>query len=70
MSSSTHSMDNRKGQEKRPAFVRCPADPDTLIAELMLRKWERAGQPRGQWEVYWLEAEQELTAEAVVLEPR
>jgi len=27
---------------------------------LTLRKWEIAGKPRGQWEVFWLAAEQEL----------
>jgi hypothetical protein len=61
MSSTPHSLDARKAQDNRPASPPAKGeDQETLIAELTLRKWERAGQPRGQWEVYWVEAEQEL----------
>jgi hypothetical protein len=64
MSPTNHPIDSRKDQEKRPA--RSPhfqeEDRDTLIAELTLRNWERAGRPRGQWEAFWIEAEEQLLA--------
>jgi hypothetical protein len=63
MSSTTHAMDGRKEQERKAPLPRFQGeDQDMLIAELTLRKWERAGMPRGQWEIFWIEAEQELLA--------
>jgi hypothetical protein len=54
-------MDARKAQQIRPTSPPAKGeDQETLIAELTLRKWEIAGKPRGQWEVFWLAAEQEL----------
>jgi hypothetical protein len=48
-----------EGETRRPAPAR-EWDRDTVIAELALCLWERAGQPRGQWEVFWLAAEREV----------
>jgi hypothetical protein len=59
--SSTNKLIAGKDPEERPAPPHFEGqDRDTLIAELTLRKWEKASKPRGQWEVFWLEAEQEV----------
>jgi hypothetical protein len=51
-------------EERKPPPPRFQGDQDTLIAELTLHKWERAGMPRGKWEIFWIEAEQEVLAVA------
>jgi hypothetical protein len=50
----------KKEEEPRPPAPTPPWDRDTVIAEMALSLWERAGQPRGQWEVFWLAAEREV----------
>jgi hypothetical protein len=62
MSSTTHPMDGRTEEEWKAPPPRFQRDQDTLIAELTLHKWERAGMPRGQWEIFWIDAEQEVLA--------
>jgi hypothetical protein len=64
MSSTSTSIGVRKDQEERSArpLPFRGEDRDTLIAELTLRRWESAGMPRGQWEAFWLQAEQEVLA--------
>jgi hypothetical protein len=64
MSCTTDARDAGKPPGKRPVLPLLEGqDQDTLIAELTLRKWEMAGKPRGQWEVFWIEAELELTTD-------